>query len=140
MAKQTGLGDYLAIDDAAGTAREISTDVHSLSITLPQELLDVTGLDKSAAERLAALSDGTFSLSGTFDSAATTGIHTVLSSARTTARTLTYCVGGNSGGNPKLEVEILIGSLSYERAANGALSLSADMSLSNGTVPTWSTV
>ena len=140
MAKQTGLGDYLAIDDSGGTARAISNDVHSLSVTLPQELLDVTGLDKSAAERLAALSDGTFSLSATFNAAATTGIHTGLSAGRTTARTLTYCVGGNSGGNPKLEVEILIGSLSYERAANGALSLSCDMSLSNGTVPTWSTV
>tara|TARA_B100001179_G_scaffold64811_1_gene45193 strand:+ start:240 stop:662 length:423 start_codon:yes stop_codon:yes gene_type:complete len=140
MAKQTGLGDYLAIDDSGGTARAVSNDVHSLSVTLPQELLDVTGLDKSAAERLAALSDGTFSLTATFNAAATTGIHTVLSAARTTARTLTYCVGGNSGGNPKLECEVLIGSLSYERAANGALTMSADLSLSNGTVPTWGTV
>ena len=48
MAKQSGLGDYIAIDDSGGSARDISNDVVSLTINTPQETLTVTGIDKSA--------------------------------------------------------------------------------------------
>lgn len=54
MAKQTGLGDYLAVDDSGGTARDISNDVTSIQIETPQALIDVMGLDKSAMERIEA--------------------------------------------------------------------------------------
>ena len=40
MAKQTGLGDYLAVDDSGGTARDISNDVTSIQIQTPQALID----------------------------------------------------------------------------------------------------
>ena len=36
MAKQSGLGDYLAVDDSGGSARDISNDVTSYSIATPQ--------------------------------------------------------------------------------------------------------
>ena len=44
MAKQSGLGDYLAVDDSSGSARDISDNVISLEIGQPQNLLDVTTL------------------------------------------------------------------------------------------------
>ena len=44
MAKQNGLGDYLAVDDSGGTARDISNDIGDYGINIAQELIDTTGL------------------------------------------------------------------------------------------------
>ena len=51
MAKQSGLGDYLAVDDSSGSARDISTDVTSATFNTGKSLQDITGIDKSAVER-----------------------------------------------------------------------------------------
>ena len=64
MAKQTGLGDYVAVDDSGGTARDISNDVGDYGINIAQELVETTGLDKSARERITGMSDGDVSLNG----------------------------------------------------------------------------
>ena len=32
MAKQSGLGDYIAVDDSAGTPRDLSTDITNYEI------------------------------------------------------------------------------------------------------------
>ena len=47
MAKQSGLGDYLAVDDSGGTARDISNDVTNVDFNIPQNLIDSTGIDLS---------------------------------------------------------------------------------------------
>ena len=39
MAKQTGLGDYVAVDDSGGSARDISNDIGDYGINIPQELV-----------------------------------------------------------------------------------------------------
>jgi len=136
MAKQTGLGDYFAVDNSSGTPVDISNDCTSLTFNQGQAVLDITGIDKSAMERIAALGDITISVSGVFNASSS---HTVFSNL-STARTFTYAIGGNSGGNPKLTGEILIGSYNLDRAADGSLNWSSDLSLQSGTVPAWSTV
>ena len=138
MAKQSGLGDYLAVDDSSGTVRDISNDVTNATFNNGTALQEVTGIDKSAVERLQLLGDGTVSINGVFNSASNLS-HDVFKT-QTGTRTVTYCVGGNTASNPKLEMEMLISAYNLDRAADGSLTWSAELSLESGTNPTWSTV
>ena len=138
MAKQSGLGDYLAVDDSGGTARAISNDITSYSIGNPQNMYDVTGIDKSAMERIVGLNDLTISLNGYYNSASNMS-HDVFK-VRTGTRTVTIAIGGNTSGKPKLEAECLVAEYNIDRGDDGALTWTATLNLSNGTVPTWSTV
>jgi hypothetical protein len=138
MAKQTGLGDYVAVDDSGGSLREISTDVTNLTINQGQAVQDITGIDKSAMERIALLGDVTLTLNGIFDAGSNLA-HAVFSNLSNT-RTVTYCVGGNSSSNPKFTAEVLLDSYTLDRAADGSLTWSVGMSLQSGTVPAWTTV
>lgn len=138
MAKQSGLGDYLAIDDSSGSARDISNDVTSATFNTGKSLQEITGIDKSAVERLQLLGDGTVSVNGVFD-AASNMAHDVFKTTSGT-RTVTYCVGGNTSSNPKLEMEMLVSAYNLDRGSDGALTWTAELSLQSGTVPTWSTV
>ena len=138
MAKQSGLGDYFAVDDSSGTLREISLDVVSLSSTTTRALQDVTGIDKSGVERLQLLADGTFSVSGAFDGASNME-HDVFANMAN-PRTATYSIGGNTTGNPSLSMEMLISSYGQTRGADGSLGWTAELSLQSGTVPAWGTV
>ena len=69
MAKESGLGMTVAIDDSGGSARTISNDITSIDWATPREEQDITGLDKSARERLLLLADFTVSISGVFNDA-----------------------------------------------------------------------
>jgi hypothetical protein len=136
MAKETGLGiTTLSVDDSGGTARAIINDVTNFDVATPRADQDVTGVDKSAMERLLLLSDCSWTLNGVFNDAATTGAHTVLSTVSSTsvARTVTLVVSGQT-----LATEILFTDYRLTRAANGALTWVAPGVLSDGTVPTWS--
>jgi len=139
MAKQTGLGDYVAVDDSGGTARDISNDIGGgYGINISQELIDTTGLDKSARERITGMSDGDITLSGTFNPASNKS-HDVFKT-RTTARTVDIRVGGNTSSNPKLTMECVIANYNITRDTAGVLGWASTMNLADGTVPVWSTV
>jgi hypothetical protein len=139
MAKQTGLGEYVAVDDSGGTVRDISNDISGgYGINIAQDLLETTGLDKSARERLTGMSDGDVTLTGTFN-AASNKSHDVFKT-RTTARTFDLRVGGNTSGYPKLAMEMVIANYNIARDSAGVLTWTATLNLSNGTVPAWSTV
>tara|TARA_Y100000310_G_C20581634_1_gene763305 strand:+ start:497 stop:913 length:417 start_codon:yes stop_codon:yes gene_type:complete len=138
MAKQSGLGDYIAVDDSGGNVKDISNDITGYSINIPQNLLEITGLDKSATERLIGLGDGTVSLNGVFNKASNKS-HDVFK-VRTGTRTVTIAFGGNTSGYPKLEMEMLVTEYNLERGDDGALKWTSGLSLQSGTVPTYSTV
>jgi hypothetical protein len=138
MAKVSGLGDYLAVDDSGGSLRDISNDTTSVTLNVPQDLLDITGIDKSAKERLIGLGDGTVAITGVFNSASNQS-HDVFKT-RSGTRTVTYAVGGNSSSNPVLTMEMLVGSYDLSRGTDGGLTWTANLSLQSGTVPTWATV
>ena len=138
MAKQTGLGDMLQVDDSGGTARDISSDVGDYGINIAQELVETTGLDKSARERITGMSDGDVSLNGFFN-AASNKSHDVFKT-RTTARTFDLRIGGNSSSNPKLAMEMVVANYTITRDAAGALTWTATLNLADGTVPAWTTV
>lgn len=90
------MGDRLFVDQF-----NISGDVGSLQRVggglAPSE---VTGIDKSAPERIALLSDGSIDYTGWFNDATTTGAegaHTVLKALPYTDRIGTYCRGASIG-------------------------------------------
>ena len=138
MAKQTGLGDYLAVDDSGGTARDISNDIGDYGINISQELIDTTGLDKSARERITGMSDSDVSINGFFNPASNKS-HDVFKT-RTGTRTFDLRVGGNTSSNPKLAMEMQVASYNISRGADGSLTWTAGLNLSDGTVPAWTTV
>ena len=138
MAKQTGLGDYVAVDDSGGSARDISNDIGDYGINIAQELVETTGLDKSARERITGMSDGDVTLNGFFN-AASNKSHDVFKT-RTGTRTFDLRIGGNSSSNPKLAMEMQVANYSLTRDNAGALTWTVTLNLADGTVPAWSTV
>ena len=138
MAKKSGLGDYFAVDNSAGALKDISNDVTNLGVNVGQNLIDITGLDKSAMERLIGLADGSFAVSGVFNASANQA-HSVFST-RTGTRTVTYAVGGNTAGNPVLSMECLVDSYNITRGNDGTLTWTAGLQLQSGTSPAWTTV
>jgi hypothetical protein len=138
MAKQTGLGDVFKIDDSGGTLRTISNDVVDYGINVAQELIDTTGLDKSARERITGMSDSDISVNGVFNPASNMS-HDVFK-VRTGTRTVTIQIGGATTGNPELSMEMQVASYNLTRGTDGTLNWSAGLNLASGTVPTWGTV
>ena len=137
MAKQSGLGDYIAVDDSGGNPRDISDNITNYEIGNSQNLLDATTISKSAMERLIGLGDLSISLSMVFDKASNKS-HDVFKTKSGT-RTVTIAIGGDTTGYPELEAECLVADYNISRGNDGSLTSSATLNVSNGTVPTWGT-
>jgi len=139
MAKTSGLGlTALSVDDSSGTARDIRNDVGDFQFSTPRAVQDVTGVDKSAMERLLLLADASFTLNGFFNDAATTGAHSVLKTVPSTSvlRAITVTITGTVGANT-LAVETMITDYALTRGSDGALTWTAPAVLANGAIPTW---
>ncbi|MET0426655.1 MAG: hypothetical protein ABW046_22500 [Actinoplanes sp.] len=136
MAKESGIGwTTCSIDDSAGTLRAIINDVTQLQFAMPRGVQDVTGLDKSAIERLLLLADFSATLTYVFNDAASTGAHTVLKTIPSTSviRTFSLAVSGQTLSN-----EVIASDLQYNRAQSGELTATVPLALADGAVPTWS--
>ncbi len=139
MAKTTGLGlTALSVDDSSGTARDIRNDVGDFQFATPRAVQDVTGVDKSAMERLLLLADFSVTLNGFFNDTATTGAHSVLKTVPSTSvlRAVTITITGTVGANT-LTNECMISDYALTRGNDGALTWTAPAALANGAVPTW---
>jgi hypothetical protein len=135
MAKQSGLGwTTLSVDDAAAAAQDIRNDVTEFSFSTPRAVQDVTGIDKSAMERILLLADFSITLKGVFNTAANKS-HAVLKTVPSTSVNRTVSLGIAS---QTLANECLFTDYSLKRAASGELTFEAPGVLSDGTVPTWS--
>jgi hypothetical protein len=135
MAKESGLGwTTLSVDDSAGAVKAIKNDVTNFEFSTPRGVQDITGVDKSANERLLLLADFSISLSGVFNDAADQS-HAVFKTVPSTsvARTVSLAVSGQTLAN-----EVLFSDYSLSRAASGELTWQAPGSLADGAVPTWS--
>lgn len=135
MAKETGLGwSTLSVDDSSGSAQAIKNDVTNFSFATPRAVQDVTGVDKSAFERLLLLADFSITLNGVFNDAAGAS-HAVLKTVPSTsvARTVSLTVSGQSLNN-----ECLFTDYALTRNQDGSLTWTAPGVLADGTVPTWS--
>lgn len=135
MAKTSGLGFTIAVDDSGGVARTITNDVTNHTQTTPRAVQDITGEGKSAMERLLLLADMSVTLNGIFNSGDANMSHDVFKTVPSTsvARTTTLTVA-----TKVLAGELLYSSYDITRAAGGALTWSAKGDLANGTTPAWS--
>ncbi len=134
MAKESGIGMTVNVDDSVPTARDISNDINSITFDTPRGLIDVTGLDVASLERLAGLADGTVTINGTFNDAANKS-HAVLKdvATNTTLRTVTIAISGQT-----LTLEVLFSGYSLNRAADGSLTYTATGQLAATTLFGWS--
>ena len=133
MAKESGLGMSLIVDDSGGSARTISNDITNLDWTTPREVQDITGLDKSARETLLTLADFTITINGIFNDASNMS-HDVFKTVSSTsvARTVTLAVSGQTLPN-----ETNFPDYGLNRGPPGELPYTAPGVLAGGTVPTW---
>jgi hypothetical protein len=135
MAKETGLGwTTFSVDDSAGTLRDIRNPTTSIEFATPREVQVVTGLDKSAQERLLLLADCSVTANGVFDDGADLS-HSVFKTVPSTSvvRTTTIVVSGQT-----LTCEMLPTDYSLKRGEDGSFTWNVPLLLANGTAPTWS--
>lgn len=134
MAKVTGLAWTTAsVDDGGAVARAIINDITNLSFSTPRGVQDVTGIDKSAIERLLLLADFSVTLNGVFNPTANAQ-HDVFKTVSSTSvnRTTTLVTNGKTLPN-----EVLYTDYQLTRPQTGELTWSAPGVLADGTVPTW---
>lgn len=134
MAKQGGMGFACSVDDSGGVVRAISNDITNLSYSTPRGVQDVTGIDKSAIERLLLLADMSVTLNGVHNNTANLS-HSVFKTVPSTsvARTTTLVISGQT-----LAAELLYSDYATTRGQDGSLTWTAPGVLADGTVPTWS--
>lgn len=122
------------MDDASNSQQAIKNDITNLAIATPRAVQDITGIDKSAFERLLLLADVSVTLNGVFNGAANMS-HDVLKTISSTSvpRLTTVVVNSKT-----LAPNLLFTDYNLTRATGGALTWSAPGSLSDGVVPVWS--
>ena len=141
MAKSNGLGwTTLSVGDASNTATDIRNDLTNFSFTTPRAVQDVTGIDKSANERLLLLGDFTCTLNGVFNPSVS---HPVLSTIPSTSVNRAVLITGNGknlnmGATGAGNGAVILTDYPITRAATGELTFAVPGSGSTGTVPTWS--
>jgi hypothetical protein len=123
----------VAVDDSGGSARSIENDLTSVDWAIPRGVQDVTGVNKSAMERLLLLADFSATLNGVFNDASNLS-HAVFATVSSTsvARTVTLVMSGQTLPN-----EVFFTDYAMTRAATGELTFTAPCVLTGGTVPTW---
>lgn len=131
MAKQSGITDRLYVGGF-----NISGDVGSIDTlsTLRSEI-DVTGLDKSAHERVLGLADVNISFNAFYNDASGRA-HPALSSLQSTKRQVLYCRGSTKG---QAGFFFQGKQINYDptREAQGALLVKVDIHGSEGDPPEW---
>lgn len=133
--KQTGLGwTTLTVEDVSASAKDLRNDTNSLQFATPLAVQDVTGIDKSAFERLTLLADMSITLTGAALNPDAAKSHAVLANVtnRRTPRATVIAIAGQT-----LTATILYTDYSLNRGADGSLPWTSPGVLSNGTVPAW---
>jgi hypothetical protein len=134
MAKTTGLAwTTLSVDDNSGTPVDIRNDLTNLQFATPRATQDVTGIDKSAMERLLLLADFSITMNGVFNSATSHTVFKTIPLAAAVKRTVSIGVASQTLAN-----ECLLTDYPLTRSDKGELTFAVPGVLADGTVPTWS--
>lgn len=134
MAKSTGIGMTVTIDDADGTGRAITNDITNITFSTPRGVQDVTGLNSTALERLLLLIDFNCTVTAVFNPAANPSMFGVFSTpADNDTRTVVIVVGGKT-----MTAECHMTDVSWSRNADGSFTAQATFVQSSTTAPAWS--
>ena len=134
MAKESGLGMTVTIDDAAAAPQVITNDVTNLNFATPRGVYDWTGVDKLAPERGLGLADYQITLNGPFNDAANMS-HAVFKTVCSTnvIRTTALALSGQT-----LTAEVAFSDYAFTRAQDGSFNWTATGANGSGGVPAWS--
>lgn len=131
MTKYAGLAMTYTLDDSGGSPVAITNDVGSITVDTTVGEQDVTGLDKSAMERLQLLEDSVVTMGGNgFPSSATRAVFNTLTGSRTLA------IGWPNSATATVELYLYKYNLS--RGQDGGVTWQAEGRLNNGTKLAWS--
>lgn len=142
MAKQSGLGWTTAtVSDASAAPQVLVNDFTNLQFSTPRAVQDVTGMDKSANERILLLADFSITLNGVFNPSANKSHAVFKTVPSTSVNRLTTLViaaqtlndSASSGG-----INCLYTDYPLTRAATGEFTFAVPGVLADGNVPTWS--
>jgi hypothetical protein len=128
MAKIAGFPYQVQVDNPATSPVDISNDVTNFSFATPRGVQDVTGVDKSAMERLLLLADFSITLNGVFNADLSHDVFSDLDGERS----VDLDVASQSLAN-----EVLLTDYAITRNADGSLTWSVPGVLADGTVPAW---
>ena len=136
MAFVHGKDAVFKLDDSSGTLRTLSAYVDNVS-GLPgaRDLAEVTAFGDQGVKSIPGLADISFSISGHFDSTATTGPNAVINSLRTATATATFEYGpeGGTTGKVKFSGECWLENYEVESEVGDKVSFSAEFKV-DGTV------
>ena len=135
--KLSGLGGSVAVDDSGNTQRDISDDVTNWTLSTPRAVQDVTGVGKSANERILLLADVSITLNGVFDDGSDQA-HEVFSTIPSTSVARAVVLTPTTD-DPYIAPTCLLTDYQLTRAATGELTWQVPGSLADGTVPQWTT-
>lgn len=128
----------VSVDDSSGTARAIGNDINTVQITMNSGVLDITGVNVSAMERILAHADLAITFNGTFNDAASMS-HAVFKDYRTNAGSeLGRTIDISHSGQTLAEAALLLTAYNLNRAQDGSLTFEVPGVLADGTVPAWS--
>lgn len=136
MAKESGIGMTLSVDDGSGAAQVITGDVTNLNIDLPRANQDVTPIDVSGMERLLLLADLSMPLSGVFNPAANRAhavFKTVPSQSEAQLRAVSCAISSQT-----FTAETIPDSYNLTRAVGGAFTWAVTLLNGDGIKPAWS--
>ena len=138
MSKQSGLGATVTVDDSGGTPRAITNDVQSFQFAMPRGVIDTTGVDKSAIERLLLLVDFNVTLTTTaINFAAAPSFHDCFKTVPSTSVKRTTAILCGSGGGT-ITCEVFYTDYQVTRGQDGGLGATVPGVLADGTAPAWS--
>ena|ERR1039458_7392596 len=137
MAKTSGLGEVITVQDASSAAQTITNDITNWTLSTPRAVQDVTGVDKSANERILLLADISFTLNGVFNYASNMS-HVVFATVPSTSVARVVTLQPTSSAEPNMTFTCIFTDYQMTRSATGELTWQVPGSGSNGSVPTWS--
>jgi hypothetical protein len=131
MAKRSGFPFQIQVDTEADALTDISNDVTNHSFATPRGVQDVTGVDKSAMERLLLLADFSLTLNGVFNPDLSHAVFSTVpggSLIRDTDLTI---------DTDALDNDCLFSDYALTRNQDGSLTWTVPGVLADGEVPTW---
>lgn len=137
MAKTSGLGGKIQVGDAFNTLQNITNDVTNYQFSTPRAVQDITGVDKSAHERLLLLADYSATWNGVFNNSGTITSHPVFQTIPSTSVLRTTQIFPVGGTTPVMQVNCYLSDYGLTRSNTGELTWQVPGALGDGAVPTW---
>jgi hypothetical protein len=127
------------LDDSAGTLRNIRVDLNSVT-GLPgaRALSEVTAFGDQGTRNIPGLETVTFSIAGHCDTAATTGVTTVLNGLRSATATSSFEYGpeGSASGKVKYTGECWLTDFSIDASVSDRVPITATFAVDGVVTPT----